>query len=634
MSGARLRSRSSLAVSLLAPLVLIALAIAVGRTGTPSLHGTVTTILSSMIVVLGLQVFIGNSGVYSFGQLGFASTGAYVASLLTLPAAFAALQTPGLPHAIASAQLGPLPSTLIAAFACGVLAAVVGLPLMRTSTLAIPISTFAFLIVAYNVLANLDRVTGGSGGLVSIPRTTGVVAAGLWAAVGVVVALAYKWSASGYRLQATREDEVAARSLGINVTGERLIAFSLSGMLCGIGGALAVHQSGVLAPTTFYFVASVTTLTMMVAGGARSVLGAVLGTLAVASVNEFLRGLEGGGQILGPISIGSTPGLAAIGVGLILLATMIALPNGLTGGCEAGELARLLKRRLGSRGRTTRAVRTAEPTGARPVEPVAGANGGVEVASAVPAEDTREGALCARDIAVSFGGLRVLRGVDLTLRRGEALGLIGPNGAGKTTLVNVLSGFLAPDAGTVFLDGADVSGQRPAQLARAGLGRTFQGALPFPQLSCLESVAVGAMGVGVGRRRAVAAGAEVLSRLGLSERAKRPAGSLPPAEQRLLGVARALATGPRYLLLDEPAAGLSEDEGEELVGILRGVLADFGCGILLIEHEMSVVMSLCPRVQVLDDGVTLRIGPPDEIQTDPAVIEAYLGSSYLETANA
>ena len=153
------------------------------------------------------------------------------------------------------------------------------------------------------------------------------------------MALAFKWSASGYRLQATREDEVAARSLGISVTGERLIAFALSGMLCGIGGALAAHQSGVLNPTTFYFGATVTTVTMLVVGGARSVFGAVLGTIAVASVNEVLRGFEGGAHLFGVLSIGRTPGLAAIGLGLILLATMIAMPDGLSGGREAGELA-------------------------------------------------------------------------------------------------------------------------------------------------------------------------------------------------------------------------------------------------------------------------------------------------------
>jgi branched-chain amino acid transport system permease protein len=624
VSGVRLRSRPSLAVSIVVPLALVALTMAIGANGTTSLQDTVTMILCNLIIVIGLQVFIGNSGVYSFGQLGFAGIGAYVAALLTLPAAFAALQTPGLPHLIAATQLGPLPSALIAAAACGLLAAVVGPPLMRTSTLAIPISTFAFLIVVYNVLANWDAVSGGSSGLISIPRTTSIESAALWAGAAVLVALAFKWSASGYRLQASREDEVAARSLGIRVTRERLIAFVLSAMLCGIGGALAAHQSGVLNPTTFYFGATVTTVTMLVLGGARSVFGAVLGAIAVASVNEVLRSFEGGTDLFGVLSLGETPGLAAIGVGLILLATMIARPSGLTRGREAGELA-WVRRRLALRMSPV----LADGVGSSPRRSAWQAD--APESTIEPAESD---ALRAEGISVAFGGLRVLRGVDLTLPRGEALGLIGPNGAGKTTLVNVISGFLAPDAGAVSLDGAEISGHSPARLARAGLSRTFQAALPFPHLNCLESVAVGAMGVGVGKRRAVVVAAEVLERLDMGERAALPAGSLPPASQRLLGVARALATRPRYLLLDEPAAGLSEGEGEELVTILHDVLADFGCGILLIEHEMSILMGLCPRVQVLDDGVTLRIGSPAEIQADPAVVEAYLGSSYLTTTSA
>jgi branched-chain amino acid transport system permease protein len=615
VSGARFRSRPSAAVSLLVPLALIAIAALIGANGTPSFQSTVTLILCNLIVVLGLQVFVGNSGVYSFGQLGFATAGAYVAVFLTLPAVLAVLQTPSLPHFIAGAHLSSPLSTLIAAAFCGLLAIVVGLPLMRTSTLAIPISTFAFLIVIYNVVANWDRVTGGNSGLVSIPTTTSIESAGLWAGAAVILALAYKWSASGYRLQATREDEVAARSIGVNVMKERLIAFGISGVLCGVGGALAVHQSGVLNPTTFYFGATVTTMTMLVVGGARSVLGAVIGALAISIVNELLRGVENGASLFGAISIGEAPGLAAIGLGLILLATMITVPSGLSGGREAGELPWL--RRLGSKA---------------PVPPL-GSDGAL-VADRPPIDRPAKGALRAEGVSLAFAGLRVLKEVNLSLEPGEALGLIGPNGAGKTTLVNVLSGFQAPDAGTVTLDGVEVTGRSPARLAHDGLGRTFQAALPFPDLSCLESVAVGAMGRGVGRRRAVAVAADVLGRLNLLKQAGLPAGSLPPGRQRLLGIARALAIRPRYLLLDEPAAGLNEAESEELIAILRSVLAVFGCGILLIEHDMNIVMPLCSRVQVLDDGMTLRIGTPEEVQADPAVVESYLGSSFLAAADA
>jgi len=615
MSGRGLRSPASTAISALVPLVLVVLTAALGASGTPSFEDTVAMVLCNLIIVLGLQVFIGNSGVYSFGQLGFAATGAYLAALLTIPAAFTALQTPELPNLIAAAQLSPLLSVLIAAVASGILAAVVGWPLMRTSTLAIPISTFAFLIVVYNVLANWDPITGGSSGLVSIPRTTSVTSAAIWAAVAVVVAIAFKWSASGYRLQATREGEVAARSIGIGVTRERLIAFTISGTLCGIGGALEVHQSGVLSPDTFYFAASVTTLTMLVVGGARSVLGAVVGTLAVATVNELLRNLEEGAHLLGPISIGETPGLAAIGLGLILLLTMVALPQGLTGGREAGEVEPV-RRRLRSRFPSTSPA--APPPGRARPRSARGAAGGLR----------------AEGISLAFSGLHVLREVELALPPGEALGLIGPNGAGKTTLVNILSGFQAPESGSVLLDGEEVTGWSPARLTRSGVGRTFQAGLPFAGLTVVESVAVGAMGVGIGRGRAVDIAVDVLERLGLGEEAQSPAGLQPPGNQRLLGIARALATGPRYLLLDEPAAGLNDEECRELVAILHGVIEDFGCAVLLIEHDMNVVMDLCSRVQVLDDGETVAVGSPEEVQADPAVVEAYLGTSYAVGAHA
>jgi branched-chain amino acid transport system permease protein len=608
-----LQSRWSLALSVVAPVALIGAAVAVGGSGSVSLRSTITLILCQLIVVIGLQVFIGNSGIYSFGQVGFAAIGAYVAALCTLPTAFASLQTPSLPSWIASAQPSPALAVAAAAGTCALLAAVVALPLMRTSTLAIPISTFAFLIVVYNVLANWEAVTGGSGGLVSIPRSTGLLAAGAWAAGVTIVALAYKLSGSGYRLAATRESEVAASSLGISVLRERTIAFALSAAICAIGGALAVHQTGVLEPNAFYFGATVTTLTMLVVGGTRSVFGAVVGSLAVALVNEVLHNLEAGGSLLGVISVGSRPGLAAVGVGLILLAAMIVLPSGLSGGREAGEL-------LGT------------PIAVRPGKRRSTA--GVDEERAAKGPPPAEGALCAEGVCVSFGGLRVLDGVGLELRRGEALGLIGPNGAGKTTLLNVLSGFQRPLSGRVWLDEVEVTGLLAARMARAGLGRTFQGALPFAGLSGAESVAVGAMGLGASKREAVRRAEAVLGELGLDRLFDQRVGSLPAAKQRLLGIARALVGEPRYLLLDEPAAGLDEAERQQLGAIIAKARRRFGCGVLLVEHELSVVARACERVQVLDDGGTLRIGTPAEVQSDAAVAEAYLGSAFLVGVDA
>jgi branched-chain amino acid transport system ATP-binding protein len=204
------------------------------------------------------------------------------------------------------------------------------------------------------------------------------------------------------------------------------------------------------------------------------------------------------------------------------------------------------------------------------------------------------------------------------------LGLIGPNGAGKTTLVNVLSGFQAPDSGTVSLDRVEVTGRSPTRLAHDGLGRTFQAALPFPDLSGLESVAVGAMGMGVSRRRALAVAADVLGRLDLLEQARLPAGALPPGSQRLLGIARALAIGPRYLLLDEPAAGLNDTETEELAALLRAI-RESGITLLIVEHNMSLVMNVADQVIVLEAGRLIAAGRPAEVQANPRVIAAYLG---------
>jgi branched-chain amino acid transport system ATP-binding protein len=287
------------------------------------------------------------------------------------------------------------------------------------------------------------------------------------------------------------------------------------------------------------------------------------------------------------------------------------LPDGLSGGREAGE--------FGSRRR-------------RPAPPAAAEQDRTAIKGR--AGNCEGGALVAEGISVAFGGLQVLDEVGIRLRRGEVLGLIGPNGAGKTTLVNVISGYQTPDAGNVSMDGINVSGSSPARLARQGLARSFQATLPFPYLSCLESVAVGALGVGAGRRQAAAHARMVLGEVGLLEEAGRPAGSLPAGSRRLLGIARALATRPRYLLLDEPAAGLNEEESLELVGVLRVVVADLGCGLLLIEHDMNVVMDLCSRVQVLDDGRTLAIGAPKDVQNDPAVVESYLGSRFAVAARA
>jgi branched-chain amino acid transport system ATP-binding protein len=235
--------------------------------------------------------------------------------------------------------------------------------------------------------------------------------------------------------------------------------------------------------------------------------------------------------------------------------------------------------------------------------------------------------LATAGVAVHFDGVRALDGVDLELESRSILGLIGPNGAGKTTFINVVSGFQRPTAGSVALEGRDVTGLAPNRLAQAGVARTFQGARLFQWLSALENVEAGALGRGLGRRAAAAAARELLAMVGLERRARQRAGSLPYGDQRRLGIVRALATEPRFLLLDEPAAGLTEAESDELAQFIVEVKDRFGCGILVVEHDMRLIMSLCERIHVLDYGRTLAIGTPREVRSDPAVVEAYLGTA-------
>jgi branched-chain amino acid transport system ATP-binding protein len=232
----------------------------------------------------------------------------------------------------------------------------------------------------------------------------------------------------------------------------------------------------------------------------------------------------------------------------------------------------------------------------------------------------------ARGVRVHFGGVKALDGVDLTVRRGEIVGLIGPNGAGKTTLVNVLSGFQRATGGLVMLTGADVTSWSPGELARQGLVRTFQAVRLFSGLTVFENVEAAAVCATAGRRAARALARELLAALNLESRAHQRAQGLPHGEERKLGIARALALRPSFLLLDEPAAGLNEAEADELVAVLVGLRDRHSLGLLAIEHDMRLIMSLCERIQVLDHGKTIAVGTPAEIRRDERVRTAYLGT--------
>ncbi|HKB92921.1 MAG TPA: ABC transporter ATP-binding protein [Gaiellaceae bacterium] len=244
--------------------------------------------------------------------------------------------------------------------------------------------------------------------------------------------------------------------------------------------------------------------------------------------------------------------------------------------------------------------------------------------------DRRPGeSLRASSVSRSFAGVQALGGVSLELRRDEVVGLIGPNGAGKSTLVNVLSGFDRPSEGSVELEGRDVTRWPAHRRGRHGLARTFQHAHAFGALTVRENVEVAALGVGAGPRRAVRRADELLELLGLSARADEPAAALPHGDERRLGVARALATEPRFVLMDEPAAGLPEAEVPAFAAVVRSVRDDHGAGVLLIDHNMALIMAVCDRIQVLDQGRTLAEGTPVEIRANIDVAAAYLGESAV-----
>ena len=235
-------------------------------------------------------------------------------------------------------------------------------------------------------------------------------------------------------------------------------------------------------------------------------------------------------------------------------------------------------------------------------------------------------ALEAREVSVDFGGVRALDGISLEIKQTEIVGLIGPNGAGKTTFVNVLSGFQRPTSGSIYLDSRDVTGRSPRQLARWGIARTFQSGQLFQELSVCENVEVSAIGRGTGLGDARKEADSLLERLGLGNFAGTKVNTLPFTSQCRVGIARALALKPLFILLDEPAAGLNEDECNDLMGVIMDLHKDFQCGVLLIDHNIQVVIQTCERIHVIDGGRMLAVGTPAEVRNNASVIAAYFGS--------
>ena len=450
--------------SLVANLVLLLVVFAGGRLyasfGSSARDLLVVDLLVNLVLVLGFQVFIGNTGVLSFGHLGIASVGAYTMALLAVPADRKAVLIPNAPWGIPEIELHPFVASLIAIGVGVLVALLLGLVAARTSGLAATMITLAFLAIVRQVAENRKDLTGGAQNLSSIPRLDGWSWALVGAAIAVTVAVLFRSSRTGRLAVATREDELAAGAMGIEVFSPRLIAFVVGGAVVTLGGVLRVQSLGSIGPSQFSFEFTILILAMLVVGGMRTVTGAIVGTVFITVGKEVTRFLGDGPDFLGfrwPV-IDGLPDLFLAGSLLVVLLTR---PAGLLGEFDLGAW---LRRRV--RGSTSPSGDSSAVT--------------EDEVAPVPASTT--GALRTDGLGVTFGGFIAVDEVTMRVEPGTIHGLIGPNGAGKTTFVNLLTGLVTPTEGTVHLGELELNGA-PYRRARAGISRTFQNLRVFPALS-------------------------------------------------------------------------------------------------------------------------------------------------------
>ena len=561
------------------------------------------------ILALSLNLIYGMTGMFSLGHAGFMAIGAYVSALLILtPAQKNAMWIlediyPWLLQVNAPFIVSIIIAGLVAAFFGWLIA----LPVLRLGGDYLGIATLGFAEIIRILITNTPRLTNGSLGLKGIPAHTTLFMSWGCLAIVLICMVCMLNSNFGGVMKAVRDDEVATKMMGINTFRVKVLAFTLGCFGGGLGGALMGNLITTIDPRMFMITQTYNILMIIVVGGLGSITGSLIGSVLVTTMLEWLRFVENPITI-GSINIPGIPGMRMVIFSLLLIIVIIFRREGIMGMREFSWDIFFPKRK-----RTVKDL------------------------------DSYSGPMLeVKNLCLKFGGLTAIEDLSFDIKHGQIMGLIGPNGAGKTSAFNVISGFYKPTSGEIKFMGKQIGGLRPDQVCRAGIARTFQNIRLFGNESVIRNVMVGArirqkyswwmsllpfVFTDVIREdSAVRARAlEFLSQLGLDDVAYEKASSLPYGAQRRLEIARALATDPKFLLLDEPAAGMNPQESEELMKFIRGLRDEFDLTILLIEHDMKVVMNVCDYIQVLDQGVHIAQGTPEEIRSNPRVVEAYLG---------